>query len=1603
MRIKCPNSEIILELPGDKPDMKFTCPACHKVHRVTVSITTPGEDAPQNAHSIMRSQPAMPKKYATGAYAPVVDIPIDANFVLLDGSSPLQQGIDLGAAAPKPPSPPPPPPPPPPPDPAGMSARKTEAMPRDGRPRANDAAAEASSTIASDDDGILPSARDHVRPGRKTDEPPAGASAWERGAADAPRDGARDSAPSAAPAEEAAYAPRPGRGRNNAASGGVLRGMLFLLLLAALAAAGYLLYQRSAYNEAREETEGLLETAETSLRQFDIPASARSARAAQAVLDNAETLFTPAKAYNAVALATGLLSPAPEETGDARARIRAFLSREERLNAFGGALDASSAETAAGQLRDASKRLAEDAQRLTPERARARAYADAAALRTALSPEGTERLENELSSFLDRQRRRMADEVKEEIAGIARDAARGAPQALGRYRALAARTRDSGIPEFGVPPATLGDDAQRPVLEQLATLSDVVDRAVDSARTALTREEEDDDRLFDSLADEAKKITRPNPAMADAAAKLIDDTRAEADELLNLRVEVFSRMQSEMRRNREYTGTKLAWSMLRMAFGDPRVAIEPAAFRFDSGGSAMRFSFGGVPGSMEMREEDYEQRVRATVGGYGFTAGWALLFHRPVAWMAKLAREMKNAGIDPARYPAWEVLEGPEGPIALSLPGASGTDANASLSGGEAERRLFFSGRLLPARELPRPDDTERLAGDFRREARRLEEAVMAEESIPQPLRQALKPVLAGTHEQPDPRDYFDSAFCRRLIEADYLETNISPMPREIRSRLESYRRALEKLESGYDEFSVDLGDGRTLFATARPGGEGGGSTRSGDQDPETGETLPRYTWRVETGAATVFHSPQPARFIYSFMLAEHYDGRHAKRPAGVPVLTEVRHATKGVVASYRNGAGRAEGDALLWDEAIAEDSSGRFDPSVGPPGWNYPLHVLQRDDQGDPVLLATLSGVVESPDFSVVADGAARRAAEDEWLSDTAETLSTPGELGLIFHQFFRYCSDSPLPERPNLIGSHFGLSDTHQTVYQSLERRWVGRLIGDCDDLAEFFQVLTRRQGKLSHVMQLPAHAAAGYVERTPEEQYRFIVLQTGPVMQFTAPTLNEAVELAYRSFDRGEGISHMTTDAVPLLLRFADEETRTPFVLSARIYEDAAYADTMIRVQSYWHEHIYSAAIGTMEKMVETDKEIGSIKELGSLYERVGFYDRSETLRRTELEMVRDNPQATMSTLLEIVQLHLQERNREKALAALGEMEEVMLRMIRSEDAPEFFRNMTFRSYWAMFLSRLGEPARAWKLVRYDVAMTKRQLGRVAEPVLRTLVLMYERMGIARDRAGGSLEGEGLTAMEEVRKELEEAFYRGYFTADDSYNGVIGKYFFMGRFAVSDAGREEGLSTLRLDGPYPDAPKDQTKRARGIDSEDWSWFRITPQLYYALGTEMLDRGDFPDLYDPEAARPLLEDVSRAVERGTGLGSDVAGGDTEVSAALTLSFLNNDLAAFRRAMARVLEKNYSSLYDDAALTFGLNCGFVPLADFSAWAEAFREFFPGKQHYFKVVYRAIDKGHYDHALVMAEATARFFPDEEMLVREAAFVRSIIPGLKSRQTGASWN
>lgn len=330
--------------------------------------------------------------------------------------------------------------------------------------------------------------------------------------------------------------------------------------------------------------------------------------------------------------------------------------------------------------------------------------------------------------------------------------------------------------------------------------------------------------------------------------------------------------------------------------------------------------------------------------------------------------------------------------------------------------------------------------------------------------------------------------------------------------------------------------------------------------------------------------------------------------------------------------------------------------------------------------------------------------------------------------------------------------------------------------------------------------------------------------------------------------------------------------------------------------------------------------------------------------------------------------------------------------------YARAASFRSYWAILLSRLGEPARAWGLMRREVEASRRAGRRIADSVLRTLVVMYDKIALNTQIAGAAPDdGEGAKAWRELTGVIEGALADGYFRADDGYNSILRRYFVVGRFAVARGGRANGVEKLNEDGPYPDGPKNHTRRGARLTEDDWAWMRIAPQLYLAYAQEFLDQDEYPEIYSPEAAKTMLENVARAVAKGTGLGSDVMGGDDLVKSSLTLAFVTNDLESFRGILRTVRDRDYSSLYDDAAVVFGSYCGLIPRAEFAPWIEAFHEAFAGRQHYFKAVYRALDKEHHDHGLALARATAGFFPEDRLLVDEAAYVESIVPRLKERK------
>ena len=551
MRIKCPNSDIVLELPGDRTDMKFTCPACHKVHRVTITISTPGEDPPPapsspNTRSVTRSQPQMPKKYATGAFAPVVDIPIDANFVLVDAASGGQPGIDLGRAADSPP----------PFADREFASRKTEIMP-DRRPESERRSAPPppppfQAAPEPPMEAKRPASTPEPAPEVKTEEAEESVgSRWDKAAAAPPpppppppppvggRDGDFDAEDVVGeyheePEEEGLGVEAPRRG------GG--RGLLVVLLLAVLAAGGYLGWQQYLHNNARKNAEELLGWADTAWNRGEATAAADNARSAGEILAKAAVFNTPGNLWNRLAAWTGWFEPGPSGAAEAERRAKTYMERERTLGSFRDAIDPDSVRGMADLLRETAPAAASDpallaamesavtsaalerleaaADSAAPEAVRARAQEEADILTPVLSAAGREKYSNRISSFNDSQRRRLSDEIRSEAASVAAVSSAGDRETLDRYRALAFRMRNAAIPELPGTPVELGDGREREALRQLDTLSGLVEKAETYARTVLSRAD-GDEATVERLAEEARGASTPNPAIAETAARMV--------------------------------------------------------------------------------------------------------------------------------------------------------------------------------------------------------------------------------------------------------------------------------------------------------------------------------------------------------------------------------------------------------------------------------------------------------------------------------------------------------------------------------------------------------------------------------------------------------------------------------------------------------------------------------------------------------------------------------------------------------------------------------------------------------------------------------------------------------------------------------------------------------------------------------------------------------------------------------------------------------------------------------------------------------------------------------------------------------------------------
>ncbi|HLG43212.1 MAG TPA: hypothetical protein VI643_07585, partial [Planctomycetota bacterium] len=521
---------------------------------------------------------------------------------------------------------------------------------------------------------------------------------------------------------------------------------------------------------------------------------------------------------------------------------------------------------------------------------------------------------------------------------------------------------------------------------------------------------------------------------------------------------------------------------------------------------------------------------------------------------------------------------------------------------------IYLEGRVYDGDVKGQDPDTNSKVGTFLSRARLLEATVRNSDGVPEALRGPVVALLRAAHTPAAPHDYLDGQFCREAIHGGYLEGHLPKIDESVVDRLKGYR-------DSYDEI---------LRWRARMTG----SNKEGGRVESTSNLEGDGLWRLfdPAGPATTFalspRDPMGTRLVVHTT----FEGKHDLWPeAAEPIRVLMFHPAAGEIARWEAATGKLTFDAERWARALRTDEPQGISDHFGKAEWRVPPHVVRVDSRGRPQALILPNGTLRAAPF---APGPARRDAQEKFLDDCARLLRTPGELHLFYRYFVQYVLDSPVTTAVTLIGSSRHTGEVHQDAYQTLDRWVAGRLLADCDDLAEFYQTVLKRQGRLAYVLGVPGHATCGLIEKEGDE-WVFFCVDTGPPRQLRDKDLDMVLERLLLTYD-DEGDMSFDPRSVRFMFRFAGEQTRSDYYLDSRMFRDREYAEIMIRVQEFWHFSFYALGIETMGKMLETDKMPANCAEIAGLFMRVGQYEHA--IRWTETGVAGLDPKDPLSRLNE-----------------------------------------------------------------------------------------------------------------------------------------------------------------------------------------------------------------------------------------------------------------------------------------------------------------------------------------------------------------------------------
>jgi hypothetical protein len=838
----------------------------------------------------------------------------------------------------------------------------------------------------------------------------------------------------------------------------------------------------------------------------------------------------------------------------------------------------------------------------------------------------------------------------------------------------------------------------------------------------------------------------------------------------------------------------------------------------------------------------------------------------------------------------------------------------------------------------------------------------------------------------PSDEEHVTPELARRMLLDGVIRQSLGPQAEAILAELDRELRRATATREG------------AVWTCASPAGGSEASLRLAFTEDGFGERELRL-WRGEQLLAAQHRMPNP-----SFA------------PARTPLTTSLTFAPDGVkiaeaaIWSQSRRLGTwTEGEHLradreLWRLVLPDDRASSFSRVAE----NFmPPHLVALDRQGDIVFLATETGTVSPP----------RRGSQEErdrFIAEAAKALPSVAHLDLVGQYFFAYVHDSPDPTLPWLVGHEGAIGEIHQSVEQTLSTASGGVCRGDCDDLAELYQALTRAQGKISHIMAVPGHNALAWADQDSDtERWTVRVLHTGPPLEFKSRRLERALGYAYKHFGVFENFD---PDQCLVAVRFSGENTRSTWALGWRIFRDAEYAETMIDVQRDWHFHTFSRGFAKMKALIASgDEDVANYRELSGLSERIGRFDEAVRWLEKAMERSTDDRLTLMSRMT--ADLYAAEKPDQAAavlekaaarLDKLGERRGATRVALAFELAQLVFSAEDSRPFLPIVEKHLVDSVGA----QIEGLAQLLADGRIDDETWRREPQIAEIRRIARDYATiGTqlvLNADAETrakskALARIARQTEVwCSVLGFRDPNTEGLGSSPSFAEVGELARASFGAEL-FDAMIARAPMPEAGSVPPLAGRAASqlqlAADLPWIKASPS-YWSGQIFQLFRRDAAKIdgvalarlragYEAALAADLFPEV-----RSTQLADLVLG-----RTAFLFALLDGDEAGVRRHLERVARLNDKNVRDDAVSLLAATAKFLPDATWTKTLALWDEIIGNKASYYALAWEAMSARAPARALEAGKLAARRFPDDPAFQEELQLLKEQVE--RAQKTAAN--